>query len=285
MTCVALAMFLAALGPTIVATTLPGIVADLGGFDRCVWVATAYMVAATVAAPIAGGLSDLYGRKPFFILGLVVFTAASALLGVSHSMNAVIQALITTLLTTVGMVLISTMNETTGVGLILTWLAVTGIGIGGTLTVLSVVVQNSVPFSLVGAGTSASQFWRIVGGMMGLAAMGAVMVQSFRSAVEAAVPDSVRVALPEGLLDSVKEDPQVLLDPATAGALKGILAEAGNGDIPVADSLLASLNAALAGALSDVFTVLAVAAALSFAMALFLRVRTGAETQAIGTEA
>ena len=90
MTCVMLAMFLAALGQTTVATALPDIVADLGGFDRYVWVATAYMVAATVAAPIAGGLSDLYGRKPFFIVGLIVFIAASALLGVSHSMDAVI---------------------------------------------------------------------------------------------------------------------------------------------------------------------------------------------------
>ena len=90
MTCVTLAMFLAAVGVTAVTTALPSIVADLGGFDRYVWAITAYMVAATVAASIAGGLSDLYGRKPLFILGLVVFAAASALLGMSQSMNAVI---------------------------------------------------------------------------------------------------------------------------------------------------------------------------------------------------
>ena len=505
MICVTLAMFLAALGTTTVATALPSIVADLGGFDRYVWVATAYMVAVTVTAPIAGGLSDLYGRKPFFIVGLTVFAAASALLGVSDSMNAVIafcavqgigggmvmtaslvavadlfppeergkhqgllagvygvasiagplaggfiahhyhwnwifllyipialpillliiwvfprgnpeigrrkpdyagmialvlavvptflalslggvqyawsspqclglltfglamaaafvfiesrarspimslelyrnrtvasammvvvltgfvlfgsliflplffqgvlgssastsgqllapmlpgivfgavvsgqllsrtggryrlQVLATTMLTTVGMYLISTMDETTGAILMGTWIVLTGIGIGGTLTVVSAAVQNSVPFNLVGAGTSANQFWRITGGVMGLAAMGAVMVQSFRSAVEAAVPDRVRVALPEGLLDSMKNDPQALLDPAMAESLKETLAEAGSGGSLVADSLLDSLNVALAGALSNVFTVLAAAAALSFAVALFLRVRS-----------
>ena len=59
MTCVTRAMFLAALGATVIATALPTIVADLGGFDRYVWVATAYMAAVTVTAPIAGGLSDL----------------------------------------------------------------------------------------------------------------------------------------------------------------------------------------------------------------------------------
>ena len=201
-----------------------------------------------------------------------------------------LQVLATTLLTTVGMYLISTMNETTGVALIVLYLALTGIGIGGTLAVVSVAVQNSVPFSLVGAGTSASQFWRTMGGMMGLAVMGAVMVQSFRSAVEAMVPDSVRVALPEGVLDSVKKDPQALLDPATAESLKGTLAETGSVDSLVADGLLDSLNAALAGGLSNVFTVLAAAAALSFAVALFLRVRPPIfcecrETGAVRTEA
>ena len=90
MACVTLAMFLGALGQTIVATALPRIVADVGGLDRYVWVATAYMVAATAVAPIAGGLSDLYGRKPLFIAGLIVFIAGSALLGFSRSMNEII---------------------------------------------------------------------------------------------------------------------------------------------------------------------------------------------------
>lgn len=514
MTCVTLAMFLTALGQTTVATALPSIVADLGGFDRYVWVATAYMVAATVAAPIAGGLSDLYGRKPFFIVGLLVFIAASALLGVSRSMDAVIafrafqgiggglimtasltsvadlfppdergkylgsltgvyavasvvgpivggfvahhyhwsgifwfnvpiaipvllllirafprgnpaverrkpdyagmialalavvptflalslggiqyawsspqclglltlglamaaafvfiesraqspvmslelyanlplasamlvvlltgfvlygsliflplffqgvlgvsatassqllvpilpgliigaivsgqllsrtgghyrlQVLVTTMLTAVGMYLISTMNETTGIVLIETYLVIAGLGMGGTLAVLSAAIQNWTPFRLVGAGTSANQFWRTLGGMMGLSVMGAVLVQSFRSGVDAMVPDSVEAALPGGLLDSVKEDPQALLDPAMAESLRDSLAEAGSGDLLA--GLLESLNAALAGGLNTVFIVLTVAAALSFALAWLLRAPADAETVATKTEA
>ncbi|MXY93838.1 MAG: MFS transporter [Caldilineaceae bacterium SB0670_bin_27] len=510
MTCVNLVMFLAALGQTTVATALPSIVADLGGFDRYVWIATAYMVAATVTAPIAGGLSDLYGRKPFFIFGLVVFIVSSALLGVSQSMSAVIafravqgiggglvmtaslvsvadlyppeergkyqgslagvfgvasivgpvvggyithhfhwnwifllnvifalpillliiwvfprvipnittrkpdylgmislavavvpvllalsfggvqyawsspqclglmafglamavafvvvesraespimslrlytdrfvasammvmlltgfilygsllflplffqgvlgvsaaasgrllvpmlpgivggailfglllsrtggrfwlHVLVTTTLAAVGMYLMSTMNEATGVFRIVSYLVLAGVGIGGTLTVLSAAIQNSVPFSLVGAGTSASQFWRSVGGMMGLAVMGAVLVQSFRLKVEARVPDEVRAALPAGLLDSVKENPQALLNPAEAEALREVLAEAGSDDSLIIDSLLDSLNAALADGLSNVFTVLAVVATLSCAGALLLRVQTGTDNR------
>jgi len=86
-------------------------------------------------------------------------------------------------------------------------------------------------------------------------------------------PVTVRDALPEGLLDSVQEDARALVDPAVAQALKETVVETGSGDVPLADSLLDSLNLALTGALSDVFTVLWVAAALSIPVALFLRVR------------
>ena len=97
------------------------------------------------------------------------------------------------------------------------------------------------------------------------------MVQSFRSRTEATVPDNVKSSHPEGLLNSVKEDPQALLDPATAQTLRETMAE--TGDTAVADSLLNSLNLALQEALSDVLTVLWIAVALSVLVALFLHVR------------
>ena len=61
---VLLGLLLAALDQTIVATALPRVVSDLGGFDRFAWVFTAYMLASTAGLPIAGKLSDIYGRKP-----------------------------------------------------------------------------------------------------------------------------------------------------------------------------------------------------------------------------
>ena len=64
---VLLGMLLAALNQTIVATALPVIVADLGGVERYSWVFTAHMLAATVTTPINGRLSDVHGRRLFFI--------------------------------------------------------------------------------------------------------------------------------------------------------------------------------------------------------------------------
>ena len=87
---VMLAMFMAALGQTVVATAMPVIIADLGGFDRYTWAATAYLVAATVAIPIVGRLTDLYGRKVFLVLGIAVFIGGSIPAGMSQTMNQLI---------------------------------------------------------------------------------------------------------------------------------------------------------------------------------------------------
>lgn len=521
--CVGLAMFLAALNQTVVASIMPLIVADLGGFDRYTWPSTSYLVAATVSYPIVGRLSDIYGRRVFLVAGIATFIAGSALVGVSASMNQVIGfrvvqgigggivmtccyvsigdlfrpedrgkyqgilgavyavatvagpvmgilvaewlswnwaflfialagvpvlaltarfyprptslpeqreldypgmaalvlavapvalalssisvlyawnsaqsiglvafglgmaalfvviesrsrspimplgiyrlravavAVIVTLMTSVslhgfilflplyfqvalgvsatqagtllipmllglvlgaivggqllsrtggryrllvvtgtalmagGMYLFSTLSD--GGGLAQSspilfsqlYLVITALGFGSVVATLSVVVQNAVPYQNLGVATAALQFCRSLGGMMGLAVTGVVMVQSFRARIGAVVPDNVRAGLPEGLLDAVKEDPRAVLDPATAQALRETVAETGGGDVSVADSLLNALNLALTEALSDVFTFLWVAVALAFAVALFLRMRSdidhGRERKGVG---
>ncbi len=87
---VILGMLLAALDQTIVGTALPRIVANLGGLDHYAWVVTAYLLASTVSIPIYGKLSDIYGRRTIFILGMVIFLAGSALAGTSQNMTQLI---------------------------------------------------------------------------------------------------------------------------------------------------------------------------------------------------
>ncbi|WP_407538566.1 MDR family MFS transporter [Deinococcus radiomollis] len=78
-----LGLFLAALDQTIVATALPRIAADLNGLSLYSWVTTAYLLASTALVPIYGKLSDIYGRKPILMFGIVVFLIGSALCGLS----------------------------------------------------------------------------------------------------------------------------------------------------------------------------------------------------------
>jgi EmrB/QacA subfamily drug resistance transporter len=81
-----LALLLSALDQTIVSTAMPTIVGELGGLEQFVWVFSAYLIANVVSMPIFGKLSDMYGRKLFFLLGLAVFMIGSALCGTSTTM-------------------------------------------------------------------------------------------------------------------------------------------------------------------------------------------------------
>ena len=85
-----LGMLLAALDQTIVSTALPRITGDLGGLQHISWVISAYLLTATVAMPLYGKLGDLFGRKLFFQIAIVVFLIGSVLAGTSQTFGQLI---------------------------------------------------------------------------------------------------------------------------------------------------------------------------------------------------
>jgi EmrB/QacA subfamily drug resistance transporter len=85
-----LALLLAALDSTIVATALPTIVGEMGGLEHLSWVVTAYLLAQTVVTPLYGKLGDLYGRKKVVQVAIVIFLIGSALCGLAQSMTQLI---------------------------------------------------------------------------------------------------------------------------------------------------------------------------------------------------
>ena len=87
-----LGMFLAVLNQTIIATALPQIVSDLGGLGDFSWVITSYVLAMTVTAPIWGRLSDVHGRRPFFMAGIVIFLVGAVIGATAGSMGQLIAA-------------------------------------------------------------------------------------------------------------------------------------------------------------------------------------------------
>jgi EmrB/QacA subfamily drug resistance transporter len=78
-----LGSLIASLNMTLVAPALPTIVAELGGIADYSWIPISAMLASTIVVPIAGKLSDIYGRKPLYMTGIVVFAAGSALSGIA----------------------------------------------------------------------------------------------------------------------------------------------------------------------------------------------------------
>jgi len=111
-----LAMLLGSLDQTIVSTTLPTVVRDLGGLDQLSWVVTAYLLGATVSMPLWGRASDVYGRKRLFIAAIVVFLAGSALSGLAGSL-----------------------------GQLIAFRALQGLGAGGLMTLAMALVAEIVP--------------------------------------------------------------------------------------------------------------------------------------------
>lgn len=83
LTALIIVFLLSALDGTIVATAMPRIVAQLSGLALYPWVTTAYLLASTVLVPIYGKLSDIYGRKPVLLAGIVLFIVGSALCGLA----------------------------------------------------------------------------------------------------------------------------------------------------------------------------------------------------------
>jgi len=87
---VMLGLFLGALDQTIVGPALPTIVTQLAGNDVYVWAVTIYLLTSTISVPFWGKLSDLYGRKPMFMIGITIFLVGSALSGLSQNMTQLI---------------------------------------------------------------------------------------------------------------------------------------------------------------------------------------------------
>ncbi|GGD77610.1 MDR family MFS transporter [Paenibacillus nasutitermitis] len=84
------AMFFAAINQTIVSTAMPRIAALLNGMDHYTWVVTIYMLTSTISTVLVGKLSDIYGRKPFLMVGIVLFMVGAFLCGTSVNITQMI---------------------------------------------------------------------------------------------------------------------------------------------------------------------------------------------------
>ena len=85
-----LSLALVAIDSTIIATAVPSVVADLGGFTEFPWLFSVYLLAQAVTVPVYGKLADVFGRKPVMLFGIGLFLVGSILCGVAWSMGALI---------------------------------------------------------------------------------------------------------------------------------------------------------------------------------------------------
>jgi hypothetical protein len=181
-----------------------------------------------------------------------------------------------------GMALVATMDQDTSYSRAIVYIVTMGFGLGITFPSLTISVQNAVPYRVMGVATSAIQFYRSIGGTMGLAILGSLMASRLSSSVFASLSDQVRQALPPEAVTEILNKPQALLNPEAMDNLRASFDRLGPQGAVVADQLLDTLRASLASAISDVFVVGLVVVALAFVATLFLKeipLRQGQESQ------
>ena len=83
-------MFITQIESTIIATAMPTIVGEIGGFDLLSWVFTVYLLTQAVTTPIYGRLSDIYGRKPILLIGMGLFLLGSVFCGLAWNMSSLV---------------------------------------------------------------------------------------------------------------------------------------------------------------------------------------------------
>jgi EmrB/QacA subfamily drug resistance transporter len=181
-----------------------------------------------------------------------------------------VQALVGIVFAATGMFLLSRMTAATGEDEILLYMALLGLGIGASMTIFSVVVQSAFPKARLGQVTSNLQFFREIGGVIGLAILGSVMTGRFQTHFEAALPPTLAQAIPANQL-SMFENPQLLLSQVAVTRIQQGFAAYGPGGDALFAQLMATIRLSLAQAISDVFFVGALLIVLSLVAALFLR--------------
>jgi len=194
-----------------------------------------------ISSALTGILVSRHGRyKPYIVAGLALMI--------------------------VGLYLASTMGPTTPQLLTAVYMVLIGAGLGPANSLLVLAVQNALPPSQLGTVTSANQFFRQIGGTIGVTIFGAMITRSLRSGLTAALPPSLR-GLPPEAVDQLA-DPNLLTNPtALEQARSAIEALAGSGGF---EPFVQAFRTALGQGIGQVFLVSLVLTVVAFVVTLRL---------------
>jgi EmrB/QacA subfamily drug resistance transporter len=156
---------------------------------------------------------------------------------------------------TIGIFLLSRLNADSSYGTAVFYMVITGLGLGSTMPLYMISVQNAVPYEVLGVATSASAFFRSIGGAVGLSILGSIMNNRFATVFTRLLPDQLRAVIPADQLSALATNPQALMSPDAQAQLSQLVSGAGSNSQAVLDQLLHTLRAALSSSLSYVFLI------------------------------
>jgi MFS family permease len=179
-----------------------------------------------------------------------------------------------------GMFLMSRMDATSTNAIATRNMIVVGIGLGAIMPIFVLVVQNALPYRMLGVSTAAIQFFRSVGGTMGVAIMGSMLNSSFSSELTAQTPPQVRESTPPDLLARL-QDPQSLLNADLLAGLREAFAGLGEQGPTMFEQVMLATRTALGAAIADAFLLGMGVTLVALVVAVFLKEVPLAKTWAV----
>ena len=171
----------------------------------------------------------------------------------------------------VGLYLISRMTAETSFPVALFNLVLMGFGLGTTFPTYTIAIQNSVSHRFMGVATSTAQFFRSVGGMLGLAVLGSVLTNRFSSNFMGSVSPEVETVLTSERLSALSRNPQELVNAEAQAGLQQVFADAGPQGVGLMEQLMEALRSSLSSAIADVFSISVVVVIIAIVATLFLK--------------
>jgi EmrB/QacA subfamily drug resistance transporter len=204
------------------------------------------------------------------MLGMVVGSALAGVL-MSRWGRYRILSLIGLGIMAVGLFLMARMDPQTSYGLAIALIVTTGLGLGMTMPIYSIVVQNAIPYNFLGAATSATAFFRSIGGAVGLSIFGSLMANRFVSELVSHIPPTVQKLLPGNFLESLTQNAGALFGPQAMDGVAKMFGNLGPGGAEIARQITGFFREAISSALNEVFLLAAIMVAVSFVLSFFLR--------------
>lgn len=170
-----------------------------------------------------------------------------------------------------GMFMLSQVSGDTTHAYALAGAVIMGIGLGTSFPLYTIAIQNGVPQQYLGIATSSAQFFRSVGGSIGLALFGSYMVRQFKSGMQTNLPDEAFTAVPPRLLEGIIDNPNALVSPEASADLMARFAATGDSGAALGVKVFEAIRESLAGAIGDVFFLAFLFVLVALVAAAFIR--------------
>ena len=148
---------------------------------------------------------------------------------------------------------------------------VMGFGLGTSFPLYTIAIQNGVPQQFLGIATSSAQFFRSVGGAIGLAVFGSYMVRRFKDGMTQNLPSEASESVPPQLLDQITGNPNALLSPEASDNLTSAFAASGESGALIGAQVVGAIRESLASAVGDVFFLCFIFVLFALVSTVFIR--------------